>query len=80
MQKVGLDYITRMQIFRLQKVQDEFFAEMFQVSKKETINCMLQLDSQMLKMKWQIIQRKIRQVRKTMGKPITNLCKQALAS
>ena len=67
-------------VYRLQQVQDEFFTEMFQVSKKGTMNCMLWLDSQMLKMKWQIIQRKIRQVRKTMGKPITNLCKQALAS
>ena len=31
----------------------------------------------MLKMKGQIIQRKIRQVRKTMGKSDKNLCKQA---
>ena len=29
-------------------------------------------------MKWQILLRKIRQVRKTMGKPNTNLCNQAL--
>ena len=42
------------------------------------MNCMIQLDSQMLKMKWQILQRKIRQGRKTMDKPDTNLCKQAL--
>ena len=32
----------------------------------------------MLKMKWHILQRKIRQVRKTMDKPDTDLYKQAL--
>ena len=51
---------------------------MFQVSNKGTLNCMIQLDSQTLKIKWQIIQRKIRQVRKTMDKKKSNLCKQAL--
>ena len=39
---------------------------------------MIQIDSQTLKIKWQIIQRKIRHVRKTMSKQSTNLCKQAL--
>ena len=39
---------------------------------------MIQLDSQTLKMKWQILQRKIRQVRKTMDKLNTNLCEQEL--
>ena len=36
------------------------------------------VDSQTLKIKWQIVQRKIRQVRKTMDKKSTNLSKQAL--
>ena len=55
-------------IDRLQKVQDNLMIEMFQVSAKGTQKCML-------KMRWRIIQMKIRQVAKTMGKPETNLCK-----
>ena len=70
--------LNQTHIDRLQKVQDDFFITMFQVSKMGTMNCMIQLDSQTLKMKWQIIQRKIRQVRKTMSKQSTNLCRQAL--
>ena len=52
--------------------------QMFQVSPKGTLKCMLWLDSQMLKVKWRTIQMKIRQVAKTMGKSDNNLCKQAL--
>ena len=52
--------------------------EMFLVSAKGTQKCILWLDCQMLNMQWRIIQLKIRQVAKTMGKPDTNLCKQAL--
>ena len=42
------------------------------------MNCMLQQDSQMLRMKRQILQRQIRQVRNTMDKPNRALCKQAM--
>ena len=59
---------------RLQKVQDDSMTEMFQVSAKGTQKCMLWLDRQMLKMRWRIIQIRL----ETMGKPDTNLCKQAL--
>ena len=59
-------------------MQDNFITEMFQVSAEGTQKCMLWLDSQMVKMRWQIIQIKIQQVAKTMGKPVTNLCNQAL--
>ena len=46
----------------LQDFLDEFMNKVFQVSPKGTIKCMLWFDSQMLKMKWRIIQRKIRLV------------------
>ena len=56
-------------INRMQKVQ---------VSNLGTPKCIIKLDSQTQKIKWQIVQRKIRQVRKTMDNKSTNLCKQAL--
>ena len=60
--------LNQSHIDRLQKVQDDFYMKMFQVSNYGTMNCMLQLDSQTLKINWQIIQRKVRQVQKTMDK------------
>ena len=48
------------------------FMKVFQVTNLETPKCMVQLDSQTLKIKWQILLWKIKQVRKT------NVCKQAL--
>ena len=53
----------------LQDFQDEFIMKVFQVSPRGTPKSMLWLDSQMLKMKWRIIQLKI-----TMGKSDDNLC------
>ena len=65
-------------IERMQKVQDGYFMKVFQVSNLGTPNCMVQLDSQTLKIKWQILLRKIKQIRKTLDKQSTNICKQAL--
>ena len=50
----------------------------FQVSPRGTPKSMLWQDSQMLKIKWRIIQLKIRQVAKTMVKLDDNVCKEAL--
>ena len=50
--------LNQSHIDRLQKVQDDYFMKMFQVSNYGTMNCMLQLDSQTLKIKWQIIKKK----------------------
>ena len=54
-------------------MQDNFLTEMFQVLAKGTQKCMLWLD-----MRWRLSQIKIQQVAKTMGKPDSHLCKQAL--
>ena len=43
-----------------------------------TPKCMVRLDSRTLQIKSQILLRKIKQVRKTMDKQSTNICKQAL--
>ena len=55
---------------RLKKVQDDYNKKMIQESNYGTMNCLLQLESQTLKIKWKIIQRKIRQVRKIMDKKV----------
>ena len=53
---------------RMQQVQDNYFMNVFQVAKNSTPKCMVRLDSQTLQVKWQILLRKIKQVRKTMDK------------
>ena len=62
----------------MQKVQEGDFMIVFQVSNLGTPKCMVQLDSQTLKIKWQILLRKIKQIIKKMDKQHTNICKQAL--
>ena len=52
--------------------------KVFQVLVRGTLKSMLWLDNQMLKMKWRIIQLKLRAIAKTMGKSKDNLCRQAL--
>ena len=42
--------LNQSHIVRLQKVQDDFFMKMFQVSNYGTMNCMIQLDSQTMKL------------------------------
>ena len=39
---------------------------------------MLELDGQMLSIKWRIVEKRLRVLRKTMDKDDSNLCKQAL--
>ena len=72
--------LTNKQINRIQTVQDNFFKQVFQVSTKGTPLCMIRLDSQTLHIKWQIIMKKIKQVRKTMDKTENNICKSALVA
>ena len=50
--------LTDKQIDRMQKVQDNFFKQVFQVSPNGTPICMIRLDSQTLHIKWQIIMKK----------------------
>ena len=69
---------NKKQIDRMQTVQDNFFKKVFQVAHKGTPICMIRLDSQTLHVKWQIILKKIKQVRKTMDKCKNNICKNAL--
>ena len=53
----------------LQNFQDNFIMKVFQVAARGTTKRILWLlDSQMLKMKWRIIQQKLRVIAKTMGK------------
>ena len=72
--------LTNKQIDRIQTVQDNFFKQVFQVSPKGTPLCMVRIDSQTLHIKWQIIMKKIKQVRKTMDKTENNICKSALVA
>ena len=62
----------------MQTVQDNFFKKVFQVATKGTPICMIRLDSQTLHVKWQILLKKIKQVRKTMDKSELNICKSAI--
>ena len=62
----------------LQEFQDNFLRKVFQVAAKGTPKGMLCLDSQILPMKWKIVQLKLQAIAKTRGKPDNNLCKQAL--
>ena len=66
--------LTEKQIDRMQKVQDNFFKKVFQVSPNGTPTCMIRPDSQTLHIRWQIIMKKIKQIRKTMDKNETNIC------
>ena len=70
--------LTKKQIDRMQTVQDKIFKKVFQVAIKGTPICMIRLDSQTLHAKWQIILKKIKQVRKTMDKSENNICKSTL--
>ena len=72
--------LTDKQIDRMQKVQDNFFKQVFQVSPNGTPLCMIRLDSQTLHIKWQIIMKKIKQIRKTMDKNKSNICKSTLVA
>ena len=67
--------ITKEHIERLQSVQDNYFMKVFQVADKGTPVCMVRLDSQTLQVKWQILLKKMKQVRKTMDKDEENICK-----
>ena len=52
--------------------------KVFQVASGGTPVCMVRLDSQTLQVKWQILLKKIKQVRKTMDKSDKNICKNVL--
>ena len=52
----------------LKNFQDDFIMKEFQVSATGAPKSMIWLDSQMLKMKWRIIQLRLRATAKTMGK------------
>ena len=67
--------LTNEHIERIQLVQDNYFMKVFQVSDSGTPKCMVRLDSQTLQVKWQILLKKIKQVRKTMDKDDENICK-----
>ena len=56
-------------------MQDNYFMKVFQVADRGTPVCMVRLDSQTLQVKWQILLKKIKQVRKTMDKDEENICK-----
>ena len=62
----------------MQLVQDNYFMKVFQVINSGTPKCMVRLNSQTLQVKWQILLRKIKQVRKTMDKDDENICKKVL--
>ena len=51
---------------------------LFQVADRGNPVCMVRLDSQALQVKWQILLKKIKQVRKTMDKDDKNICKKVL--
>ena len=70
--------LTNEHIERMQQVQDNNFMKVFQVANSGTPKCMVRLDSQTLQVKWQILLRKIKQVRKTMDKHDENICKRAI--
>ena len=70
--------LTDNQITRMQNVQDNYFKDVFQVCASGTPLCMIRLDSQTLHIKYQIILRKIKQIRKTISKEDDNLAKKAL--
>ena len=70
--------LTKQHIDRIQTVQDNFFKKVFQVANSGTPVCMVRLDSQTLQVKWQILLKKIKQVRKTMDKCNNNICKHVL--
>ena len=70
--------LTKQHINRIQNVQDNYFKKVFQVADSGTPVCMVRLDSQTLQVKWQILLKKIKQVRKTMDKDDKNICKKVL--
>ena len=70
--------LTNEHIERIQSVQDNYFMKVFQVVDKGTPVCMVRLDSQTLQVKWQILRKKMKQVRKTMDKDEENICKKVL--
>ena len=70
--------LTDDHITRLQNVQDNYFKDVFQVCASGTPLCMVRLDSRTLNIRYQILLRKIKQIRKTMGKEDSNLEKRSL--
>ena len=67
-------------MFGLNEIQEEnkirksnFFKKVFQVANSGTPVCMVRLDSQTLQVKWQILLKKIKQVRKTMDNCDNNI-------
>ena len=70
--------LTDNHITRMQNVQDNYFRDVFQVCASGTPLSMIRLDIQTLHIKYQIILRKIKQIRKTISKEDDNLAKKAL--
>ena len=70
--------LTKQHINRIQTVQDNYFKKVFQVADSGTPVCMVRLDSQTLQVKWQILLKKIKEVRKTVDKDNKNICKKVL--
>ena len=62
----------------MQNVQDNYFRDVFQVCASGTPLCMVRLDSQTLHIKYQIILKRIKQIRKTLSKEDDNIAKKAL--
>ena len=63
---------------KLQEFQDRFLRRVFQVTQSGTPKWMLELDGQMVSMKWRVVERRLRVLGKTMDKDENNLRKQAL--
>ena len=69
--------LTEEHITRMQNIQDNYFRQVFQVAAKGTPLCMVRLDSQTLHIRYQIILKKIKQIRKTLDKEDDNICKKS---
>ena len=70
--------LTEEHITQLQNVQDNYFKDVFHVHPSGTPLCMVRLDSQTLHIRYQILLRKIKGIRKIMGANDSNLAKKAL--
>ena len=70
--------LTEDHVTRMQNVQDNYFRDVFQVCASGTPLCMVRLDSQTLHIKYQIILKKIKQIRKTLSKEDDNIAQKAL--
>ena len=63
---------------QIKLLANSFLRKVFQVPAKGTPLCMVRLDSQTLHIRYQIILKKIKQIRKTLDKEDDNICKKAL--